>query len=253
MALIPKPPFPNVPKLPGVPQLPRNPLQAPNALVPLIALGAAAGALWKSIFANSGWGIYKSLNPNSSVAARPANKDGQLDEVVIAAKRKPVVVPDSFLELTYRNEYDVSDFPVQDGAFASYNKVANPFETTVRLSKGGSVNARKKFLESIEAIIGTLDLYDVVTPERSYLNVNLIRFELSRRGAGGAYFFSEVDLSFREIRQVSSVYTTTAVVTQDAQSASAVSVTNTGSVQPTDVTNKDVTTAATGAVGGATP
>ncbi len=253
MALIPKPPFPNVPKLPGVPQLSRNPLQAPTALVPLIALGAAAGALWKSIFAKSGWGIYKSLNPNSSVAAKPANGNGQLDEVVIAAKRKPVVVPDSFLELSYRNEYDVSDFPVQDGAFASYNKVSNPFETTLRMSKGGNVDARKKFLESIENIIGTLDLYDIVTPERSYLNVNLVRFELSRRGAGGAYFFSEVDLSFREIRQVSSVYTTTAVVTQDAQDPSAASVTNTGSVQAADVTNNDVITAATDSAGGLTP
>jgi hypothetical protein len=223
MPFIPKPPFPNVPKLPGVPQLARSP-QFPPAPAAVVSLGLALGRLWQSIFAQPQWAIYKA-NPVRKAA------DG-LDEVPVVSERTPVVAPDSFGEFGYRNEWVVSDFPVQDGSFASYNKVAQPFEIYVRMYKGGSKEARKRFLDSIEAIAGTTDLYDIVTPEHVYLNVNVIRFEVARRGERGAFFLSEVDLYFREIRQVSATYTTTAVTTEHAQNSSAADVVNTGVVQP---------------------
>lgn len=234
MAIIPKPPFPNVPKLPGVPQLVRSNL-FPPAPSPVLALGFALGALWQAIFATPQWGIYRSVIPTRQATA---NTDNELEEVTVVAKRLPVVVPDSFGEFSYRNEWSLSDFPVQQGAFASYNKVSQPYEIVVRLRKGGTKEARKQFLDSIDAITDSLQLFDIVTPEKTYLNVNIVRYELSRRGAGGAFFLSEVDLYFREIRQVTSTYTTTAVVTQNAQNASAVSVVNTGVVQaqPTTLT-----------------
>lgn len=228
MALIPKPPFPNVPKLPGVPQLARS-LQFPAAPAATVGLGLALGRLWQSIFAQPQWGIYKANVPKKA-------SDG-LEEVPVVSERVPVVVPDSFGEFSYRNEYAVSDFPVQDGSFASYNKVALPFETVVRLMKGGTKEARKRFLDSIQAIAGTLDLYDIVTPERTYLNVNVTRFEVVRRGESGAYFLKEVDVYFREIRQVSATYTTTATSTENAQNPSAASVLNSGVVQAVPVTD----------------
>jgi len=249
MAIIPKPPFPNVPKLPGVPQLSRSPLSPASAL-PVVGLGLALGALWKSVFAKSGWAIYKS---NTTQAQDAGANGADLNTVTVTAKRVPVVEPDSFGEFTYRNEWTVSDFPVQNGEFASYNKVANPFETMVRMYKGGSKEARKRFLDSIDAIQGTLDLYDIVTPEKTYLGVNVIRYEVSRRGARGAYFLSEVDLYFREIRQVTSTYTTTAVVTQNAQNSSAAPVSNTGIVQAIITVKNDVVTAVSGVVGKVSP
>jgi hypothetical protein len=251
MALIPKPSFPNVPKLPGVPQLSRSPLSPASAL-PVLSLGLALGALWKSVFAKSGWAIYKSNIPGSSNSSAPTSSS-DLPEVVVVAKRKAVVTPDSFGEFNYRNEWATSDFPVQAGEFASYNKVANPFEVMVRMYKGGTKEDRKKFLDSIEAIQGTLDLYDIVTPERTYLGVNVVRYEVSRRGAKGAYFLSEVDLYFREIRQVSATYTTTAVVTQNAQNPSAAPVANNGVVQAITNVKNDVTKAVSSVVGKLTP
>lgn len=233
MALIPKPKFPNVPKLPGVPQLARS-LQFPPAPAPVLGLALALGKLWQSIFAQPQWAIYKSIPAGTQDAS------DSTPTVTVAAQRVPVVVPDSFGEFSYRNESSVSDFPVQDGAFASYDKVANPFEIVVRMYKGGSKEARKKFLDSIQAIAGTLDFYDIVTPERAYLNVNVTRVEISRRGAGGAYFLSEVDLFFREIRTVTASYSTTATETQNAQNPSAAPVVNTGTVQPQPADNIDV-------------
>ncbi len=227
MAIIPKPEFPNVPKLPGVPQLVRSPLaQATQLTIANFSLGQAA--LWKSVFSKTGWGVYRSIPTSSGSTPTPENTD--LPEQQVIAKRLPVIEPDSFGEFSYRNEWSVSDFPVQEGQFASYNKVANPYEIMLRMYKGGSKEDRKQFLDSIDAISDTLELYDIVTPEKTYLSVNVIRYEVTRRGAGGAYFLSEVDLYFREIRQVTAVYSTTSVVTQNAQNFSAKPVNNVGTV-----------------------
>jgi hypothetical protein len=222
MAIIPKPQFPNVPKLPGVPQLTRS-LQFPAAPAATIGLGLALGRLWQAVFAQPQWAIYK---------ANPVRKasDG-IQEVTVPATRTPVVVPDSFGEFSYRNEWAVSDFPTQAGAFASYNKVAQPYEIVLRLYKGGTKEARKRFIDSIELIAGDLNLYDIVTPEKTYFNVNVMRFEIMRRGEKGAYFLSEVDLYFREIREVTATYSTTATATENAQNPSAASVLNNGVVQ----------------------
>lgn len=230
MAIIPKPRFPNVPALPGVPQLARSPL-FPASPGPVIAIAAAVGKLWQSIFAQPLWGIYKTSPPVQT------DPDTGLQTVTVQAKRQPVVVPDSFGEFNYRNEWAVSDYPVQEGAFASYDKVAQPFEIMVRMYKGGTKEARQKFLESIEAIAGDLNEYDIFTPEKTYVGVNVLRFELARRGPRGAFFLSEVDLYFREIRTSTATYSTTAVVTQNARNPSAQPPVNAGAVQaqPTTV------------------
>lgn len=236
MALIPKPPFPNVPRLPGVPQLPRSPA-FPPAPAPILALGLALGRLWQSIFAQPQWAIYKSNTPDAQDTG-----DTGLGTVTVTSDRVAVVKPDSFGEFQYRNEWSVADVPLQDGDFASFNKVAQPFEIMVRMYKGGTKEARQRFIDSIIAIAGDLQLYDIVTPEKVYLNVNVTRWEQARRGPRGANFLSEVDLYFREIRSVTATYTTTAVVTQNAQNPSAEPVVNTGIVQaqPTDVLPEDV-------------
>lgn len=227
MALIPKPRFPNVPKLPGVPQLPRS-LQFPSAPPLGVQLGLALGALWQAVFAQTLWGIYKANKPKKA----SETADG-IDEVTVVGTRTPVVVPDSFGEFTYDNESTISDFPVEQGQFASYNKVANPFDVVIRFYKGGTKEARKRFLDSLDAIAGTLELYDIVTPEKTYLNVNVTRRRLVRRGERGAFFFAEVDVFFREIRQVTSTYTATATTTENAKNPSAASVANVGVVQTT--------------------
>lgn len=232
MAIIPKSPFPNVPNLPGVPQVARS-FQFPAAPPPILGTALAIGKLWQSIFTQPQWAIYKKLPP-----PKPAQPQRDSTGALIISinsnptpKRVPVVVPDSFLEFSYKNKWNVSDFSVQQGAFASYNKVANPFEVTLRLAKGGSKEDRKKFLDSIDAIVGDLEFYDIITPEKSYLNVNIVDNEIVRRGPRGANFLAEVDIIFREIREVTATYSNTSVTTQDAQDPSAAPVTNAGSVQ----------------------
>jgi hypothetical protein len=205
MALIPKSKFPNVPKLPGVPQLTRS-LRFPAGPPPALGIPLAIGRLWQSLFATPQWGIYDADN-------------------------KLVIKPDSFVDMGYRKEANIPNFPVQDGSFASYNKVQTPQTVVLRITKGGSQTERMAFVQSCELLVDSLALYWILTPERRYYNVNVLRTEFQRRGAGGAYFL-EVDLYFQEIRQVQAQYTTYGSTTQNAQDPAAQPAANQGRVQP---------------------
>lgn len=205
MAIVPKSPFPNVPPLPGVPQVRRNPL-FPTSAPPVLGLALAVGRLWQSLTATPQWGIFN-------------------------AKGQRVVLPDSVMDLAQRNDSRISDFPVQAGSFASYNKVANPFDVVVRLVKGGTKAERQLFLEAVQGLAESLDLFTVLTPERSYRNVNVTGYELTRRGVGGAHFL-DVDVFLREVRQVSPQYSEAAKSTQNAQDPGSVPPANQGKLQP---------------------
>lgn len=202
--IIPKLKFPNVPAVPGVPQLLRK---LPSGLGGFATLATSIGALWQAVASQPTWGIFDS-------------------------KGKLAVSADSIVDFDYRQEFKVSNFPVQDGKFASYNKVNNPFDLSVRLSKSGTKVDRAKFLQQIETLLNTLDLYKILTPEKSYLNCNLTRYEVMRRGPVGAYFLTDVDLFFMQILPVTAQYTTTAVTTQDAKQPGAKPPVNLGALQP---------------------
>lgn len=192
-----------VPQIPGLPQLP---LGAATPVVSLIASEAISSLLWQASQSPPAWGVFD-------------------------ANGNQVLEPDSVLEFSNRQEYEISDFPVQAGSFASYNKVIRPFQVQLRFSKGGTQDDRSSFLQALDALAASLDLYTITTPERVYLNVNLERYEVIRRGAKGAYFLTEVDAYFTQIIEVQPQYTTTPVL-PNSQSAAAQPTSNVGNVQP---------------------
>lgn len=211
--LIQVPAFPNVPLLPGVPQLIRSILFPPSP-PPTFGPSALTGTLWQSTQTAPMWGIFDSSN-------------------------KQVVTPDSVMDFGYRHETNLPDYPIQNGAFGSFNRVSLPFETALTMTKGGSVQERQAFLAQIDAIDtgpGALLLYTILTPEKSYLNCNVLHVELTRRGANNATWF-DVEVRFRQIFPVSAQYSTspsTGTVTplDNALSPSAIPFTNQGLVQP---------------------
>lgn len=208
--------YPDVPIARGVPQLRRSPTAAQIRALALVT-SAIAGRLWQSSVNAPRWGIYNS-------------------------KDERIVTPDNVMAFDNRNEARVSDFPVQQGAFASYNKVAVPYEVLLRLTKAGDLRDRAEFLTQVETVFKSLELLYIRTPERGYKNVNLIRYEVTRRGAVGAYFLTEVDVYFREVRQVPAQYSTTQAATRNAELPSAQPSVNQGIVQPEPVpTTLDVT------------
>jgi hypothetical protein len=236
MATIPKPAFPNVPALPGVPQVPRSnlfPAAPPPALNAVIALGRLA----LSLTSKPTWGVYKVTQPPAAPGA-----DGLETVVVSATPPPPVIIPDSYSRFQYKQEWSVSSAPVQEGGFASYNKVASPYEITLKMVKGGTLSDRKTFLANLETVAASLDLYKVVTPERAYINANITGFRVTRDGAQGAYFLTEVEVSFLEVRPVQAQYTSTGANTTNAQNPSAQPVANQGTLNSTPPASRLQTT-----------
>lgn len=200
--------FPNVANLPGVPQLARS-LLIEAAAPPTLGFAANPSVLWQATQAAPVWGVFDSNN-----------------NIVINA--------DSVMDFGWRKENRIPNFPIQQGEFATYNRVGLPNETSVVLVKGGSLSERTAFLQQVDAVVDqkNVSLYTIRSPEKSYVNVSCNRAELSRRGKDNAYYI-DVELYFTEIVQVTAQYSTTAVSTPNASTPSAAPVTNQGLNNPT--------------------
>jgi hypothetical protein len=97
----------------------------------------------------------------------------------------PAVIADNVVAFDFREDWRISKAPLEGGAFTSYNKVQIPFGIVLRFSAGGSAANRQALLESIEAIIGSMDLFDAVTPERTYSSVNPTHRDYHRSAENG--------------------------------------------------------------------
>ncbi|OBQ90034.1 phage baseplate protein [Mesorhizobium sp. AA23] len=136
----------------------------------------------------------------------------------------PVIIADNIVEVQYRQQWSISDFPVEQGAFQSYDKVQIPYDARLRFTAGGSAANRAAMLASIAAVAGDTNLYDVVTPEAVYLSCNITHYDYSRRSNEGMGLLS-VDIWLIEVRQAVSAAMSN---TQDPSGASQV---NGGTVQ----------------------
>lgn len=158
--------------IPGLPSLPA----AIADLFTTVELITSDGPGVPSASSSSQWGIFSNGNP--------------------------VVVADNVLSMEFKQEFRISNYPVEGGAFASYNKVQMPFEVRFRFSTGGNTSKRSAMLNSIGAVIGDINLYDVVTPDATYLNGNFTHQDYRRTAQEGAGLLS-VDVSMQEVRSAS--------------------------------------------------
>ena len=190
-------PFPNVPKVPGVPSLPRS---AKFPAAARMVLGLTQGLLWRLFQVDTRWGIFDS---KGKALGDPAKFTGFVGSLLDSAGLGSTL---STGGVDYSKETRVSDFPLERGSFASYNKVEQPANPSVTLCLTGSEKNRRTFLEAIDKAAKSTDLYSVVTPEVTYVNYSVERYSYSRRSSKGATLLI-VDISLREIRQVSAQYT----------------------------------------------
>jgi hypothetical protein len=113
---------------------------------------------------------------------------------------QPVVTPDSFLSIEFRNEVRISDYPQEAGAFSSYNQVQMPYDARIRMVKSGTQGDRTLFLNSISDATISTDLFTVVTPEITYENAALVHYDYRREQKNGAGQII-VDIWLEEVRQ----------------------------------------------------
>ncbi len=148
-----------------------------------------------------------------------------------------IIIPDSVVEFSYRGEQSISDAPMPNGSFASYNKVKSPFDIRIIMTCSGSESmSRTAFLQSLESMLQSVDLYDIVTPDSAYENCNMVHFDYSKRSDRGMVMII-AECGFRQVRVSGS--RTVPVVSSD----SATTNTSTGTASVKDATTAQTTAA----------
>ncbi len=165
--------YPNVPKFPGVPPVFRsaaNPVSVGASPSPLTAdqiSGSTATA--------AAWGLYRS---GGAIAL-------QVDSIVKVAPQR---------------EFRVSDYPVEQGGFQSFNKVAMPGDLRVTVTKGGTDSVRQGFLVTLDQLMETTELFNFVTPDSAFLDRSIIHYDYERTNDRGVTLLT-IEIELLEIRQ----------------------------------------------------
>lgn len=215
MPIIPLPKFPSVPNVAGVPAMLRDPLAA----ITTLAAPVISGFLGQF---TPVWGVFDSSG-------------------------KAIITPDTFLGIDYENARRIANFPVEQGSFATYNKVNDPFTATVRMAVGGTVAQRNAFLQALEMLSDSTALYTLVTPEASYKNVNMERYDYRRDSRNGAGMIV-ASCRFLEVRTA-----TTAYSGQSAVPATQINSANTSTGLPNATATTDPAATAQVSAGSVTP
>lgn len=199
----------------GLPSLPKLP-SGKGIINNLLAIGQ--GQLWQLLTLQPIWGIYEA-GSSSSLA----------------------VEVDSVQQVSLKEESDVPDYRLQTGSFASYNKVPNPKEITVTITKGGSDTERQAFVTWLQTNVKQATTFDILTPDAVFQKVTLQDYTYDRTADNGMELII-AECQFLEIREAPEQY-------YDAQQGVA-STQNTGDIDaiPT-VLEKKVEIKSAGTIG----
>lgn len=224
--------MPDVPRVLGVPPL-TSFAAAPLALLVADAVRSIAGALQPR------WGIYLDGEPviASSVSSllgfgSLASALDSLGDLVGAGR---ISNQFSMVDFEYKQDASISDYPVEQGSFLSYNKVQSPYAVRARVAAGGSESNRQALIDAAQAAANTLDLYDVVTPEAVYRSCNVDHIDYKRSSTRAGLIVMDIWLT--EVRvTATAAFSTTKQPTAAGQQGL-------GNVQPRDLTSQEATAA----------
>lgn len=120
---------------------------------------------------------------------------------IVDDKGNAVITPDSVISFEYRNQQRVLNYPVENGAFASYNKVATPFDIRCIISCNGNGSVtREQFVKTLDDMVKSTNIYSFVTPDRTYQSINLVMVNYRREARRGVTLVM-AECMFQEIRQ----------------------------------------------------
>lgn len=176
------------------------------------------------------WGVYL----NGSPVIQPASLSLLTGAVPLLATAQAIAstlgspisqATASTVEFEYAQEWPISTYPQEQGAFQSYDKVTLPFDVKLKMASGGDTTDRQLFLDTCLAIADSFALFDVVTPEMVLISVSASHIGWRRTATEGATLIA-VDLWFQQISVTS---TATFTSTQTPVNAGQQSI---GNVQP---------------------
>lgn len=144
----------------------------------------------------------------------------------------PLTIPDSYAEITPRfAEYQISDYPVEDGGFMAANKVRRPVQVDVTLVKEGSDLARLTWLEAIRQQLASdpLARYHILTPNGLFQNLTITGLSFNTRRDRGQNLLY-LDAKFSEVPDIP----TSSLVGEKAKADESKPTEDAGRVFPTD-------------------
>ena len=163
----------------GLPSLPKLP-SGKGIFTNLLSFGQ--GKLWQLLTLEPTWGIYMA---------------GSSTELAVAV--------DSVIEVSLNEESDVPDYRLQTGSFASYNKISQPTEIPLVISKSGSIEEREVFLSWLKEAVRNPTVFDIMMPEKSYQSLTLQGYTTDRTQDGGMDLIV-AKCKFLEIREAPEQY-----------------------------------------------
>ena len=147
------------------------------------------------------------LNILSAIASRlpKLNPPRPIYAIVDSETFEPLTVPDSWGEYTPVYDSQVSDYPVEKGAFAVYNKVRRPIGVTVTLVKTGSDVARFTWLAAIQQseLQAPTRLFTLISPQSVYVDYTITGMSFETRQDRGSNMLY-LTVRFMEIAQIPS-------------------------------------------------
>ena len=162
----------------GIPQIPKMPRNISTALIQF-----GGSQLINRLFGNY-WGIF--------------SQNGI-----------PLLLVDNVASVKYESKSQISNAPVEQGSFASYNKIAEPYSVSVMMTKAsGGVMQRAAFLSLLESFTQSTNLFMVITPEAIYPNCNIVSYDYARDASDGARMI-KANIHLQEVREVKVQYTQT--------------------------------------------
>ena len=127
----------------------------------------------------------------------------------------PILLADNVISLKHSASSKIANAPVEQGTFASYNKVQDPWTATVQMSKGsGGTLMRGVFLAQIETLANSTLKFNIITPEYVYTNACIVGYDTAREASDGAQLI-KVNLHLEEVREVTVQYDTEEVKNPD--------------------------------------
>ena len=165
-----------VPNVPGVPSV----IFAANS--PVTPTPLTIDLIVDPFYANPQWGLYQ----NGSA----------------------VITAETVTAVDYRKEYTVSDYPVEEGGFESFDKVELPGDFRLRFASGLRAT-RAALLSSLQAVAGTTQVFSGVTPDVVYPSFTISHLDYRRTASAGVNLL-QIDVWCLEVRQTGSAGTSNA-------------------------------------------
>ena len=145
----------------------------------------------------------------------------------------PVFDIDTVIDFKFKDTAKVSDFPVETGAFASYNKVVHPFKPKLKMAVSGQ-DRIAALLGALASAVRSTNIYDVYTPEVIYTSVTVEDYDYARTATKGRSMLV-VEVTLMQVIQVSASYTTVKLPTPKTPAAA--DSKNNGKQQPVQPSN----------------